>query len=113
MVGHEVESFPQAASKEFLRNALHLSEPQQEDVLPVREPPVRTKSRSAQLRVERIGHMIDIAGRDAGLLQAKTYRALGKLMRIIVDRFLAVLDAIEPFLLDSGHKLAVDEQRSR
>jgi hypothetical protein len=34
-------------------------------------------------------------------------------MRIVVDRFLAVLDAIESFLLDSGDELAVYEQRSR
>src|SRR5689334_1276343 len=113
MVGHEVEFFPQPASKEVLRNVLHLCEPQQENLLPVRQPPFRTKSRSAQLRVERICHVIDIAGRDAGLLQAKTYRALGKLMRIVVDRFLAVLDTIKPLLLDSGHKLAVDEKCSR
>ena len=91
MVGHEVESFPQPASKELLRNVLHLSEPQQEGLLQVWKPPFGTISRSAQLRIERIGHVIDIAGGDAGLLQAKAYRALGKLMRIIEVRPLPCL----------------------
>src|SRR5215475_7821227 len=113
MVGDEVEFFPQPAFEELFSNARHLSKPQQEGLLPVRKPPFGAKSLSAQLRVERISNVIDVAGRDAGLFQAKTYRALGQLMRIIVDRFLAVLDAVEPFFLDGGHELAVDEQRSR
>jgi hypothetical protein len=32
-------------------------------------------------------------------------------MRVVEVRFLAVLDAIEPFLLDGGDESAVDEQR--
>jgi hypothetical protein len=34
-------------------------------------------------------------------------------MRVVEVRFLAVLDAIEAFLLDGTDKLAVDEQRGR
>jgi hypothetical protein len=34
-----------------------------------------------------------------------------ELMRVIELSLLAVLDAIKPFLLDSGDKRAVDEER--
>jgi hypothetical protein len=57
--------------------------------------------------------MIDIANREACLLQAKADRALGELVRVIPSGLLGVLDAIEAFLLDGGDELAIDEQRSR
>ena len=45
------------------------------------------------------------------MAQAETDRTLGKLMRVVEIRRLAVFDAIEPFLLDGGDERAVDEQR--
>ena len=57
--------------------------------------------------------MIDIAGGEAGVFQAKADRALGKLVRVIPIGFLGMLDAIEAFLLDGGDEFAVDKQRCR
>ena len=112
MVGHEMKSLPQPASKNIVGDPAHLTEPQQEDFLePGIGPPLGAKSFSAQLRVERVGHMIDIAGGEPGIVQAETDRALGELMRVVDIRQLAVFDAIEPLLLDGDNELAVDEQR--
>jgi hypothetical protein len=47
------------------------------------------------------------------VIQAEADRTLGELMRVVEVRCLAVLDATEPFFLDSGDELAVDQQRSR
>ena len=55
--------------------------------------------------------MTDIASGEPGMVQAKTDRTFGELMRVVEFRLLAVLDAIEPFLLDGGDERAVDEQR--
>jgi hypothetical protein len=55
--------------------------------------------------------MTDIASGEPGVIQAKADRAFWELMRVIELSLLAVLDAIEPFLLDSGDERAVDEQR--
>ena len=55
--------------------------------------------------------MTDIASGEPGVVQAKPDRTFGELMRVIEFSLLAVLDAIEPFLLDRGDELAVDEQR--
>jgi hypothetical protein len=44
------------------------------------------------------------------MVQAETDRTLGELMRVVEFRRLAVLDAIEPFLLDGGDERAVEEQ---
>ena len=57
--------------------------------------------------------MIDIAGGEAGVFQAKADRPLGKLVRVVPIGFLGMLDAVEAFLLDGGDEFAIDEQRSR
>src|SRR5207302_4654600 len=49
-------------------------------------------------------------GAKPGVIQAEADCTLGKLMRVVEVRFLAVLDAVEPFFLGSGDDLAVDEQ---
>src|SRR6185437_14145951 len=77
-----------------------------------RIPPLGAVSLAAQLGIERVGDMVDVADGEPSVLQAETDRALRKLMRVIAVRFLAVLDAIEPLLLGSSHELAVDEQSS-
>jgi len=55
--------------------------------------------------------MIDIASGEPSVIQAKADRTLWELMRVIPFSLLAVLDAIEPFLLDGGDECAVEEQR--
>ena len=112
MVGHEMKSLPQRTSKKLLGDTAHLTEPQQEDFLEPRiHPPLGAKSRSAQLGVERVCHVIDIAGGEPGVIQAETDRTLGELMRVVDVRQLAMFDAIEPLLLDGDSEPAVDEQR--
>ena len=74
-------------------------------------PPLGAKSRPAQFRIERIGHVIDIVGGEPGVVQAETDRLLGKLMRVVDVGQFSVLDAIEPFLLGGDDEFAVDEQR--
>src|SRR5450631_3305356 len=111
MVGHEMKPLPKRASKNFLRNTAHLTKPQPESFLKPRIPPLGAILGPAQLGVERICHVIDIAGGKPGMVQAETDRTLGKLMRVVEFRRLAVFDAIEPFLLDGGDERAVDEQR--
>jgi hypothetical protein len=54
--------------------------------------------------------MIDIGRGEAGVLQAEADRTFGELMRVIEFSRFAVLDAIEPLLLDRGNELAVDQQ---
>ena len=51
--------------------------------------------------------MTDIASGQPGVIQAKTDRLFRELMRVIPLSLLAVLDAIEAFLLDSGDERAV------
>ena len=55
--------------------------------------------------------MIDIAGLEAGMIEAVADRALGELVRVVDVGQLAVLDAIEALLLDGDDELAVDQQR--
>ena len=113
MVRHEMKSLPQRPPKNPLGHAAYLTEPQKEDFLPSRiRPPLGPKLRSAQPGLERICHMVDIAGAQPGIIQAETDRMLGELVRVVDVRFLAVLDAVEPFLLGSGDERAVDEHRS-
>src|SRR5258706_10765942 len=101
MVGYEMKSLPQRTSKQFLGDAAHLAEPQQEGFLEPRiRPPLGKKSLSSQLGVERVGHVVDIAGAEPGVIQAGTDRTLGQLMRVVDVRQLAIFDAIEPLLLD-------------
>src|SRR5258708_2903951 len=112
MVGHEMKSLPQRTFKKLLGDTAHLAEPQQEDFLRPRiRPPLGAKSRSAQLGVERVCHVIDIGGGEPGIIQAETNRTLGELMRVVDVRQLAVFDAIEPLLLNGDDERAVDEQR--
>ena len=113
MVWHEMQSFAQRTSKQLLDSRAYLAEPQMEGFLNPRIPPFGAITPLAQLGVKRVGDVIDIARGEPGMLQAKANRALGELMRVIPIGLLAVLDTIEPFLLDGGDKLAVDEQRSR
>ena len=56
--------------------------------------------------------MIDIAGVEAGMIEAVADRALGELVRVVDVGQLAVLDAIEPLLFHGDRKLAVDQQRA-
>ena len=112
MVGHEMKSLPQRTSKKLLGDTAHLTEPQQEDFLKSRiHPPLGAESRSAQLGVERVCHVIDIAGGEPGIIQAETDRTLGELMWVVDVRQLAMFDAIKPLLLDGDNEPAVDEQR--
>jgi len=55
--------------------------------------------------------MPDIASGEPGVVQAKADRTFRELMRIVEFSLLAVLFAIEPFLLGSGDECAVDEER--
>jgi hypothetical protein len=55
--------------------------------------------------------MTNIVTGESGVIQAKADRMFWELMRVIELSLFAVLDAIEPFLLDSGDERAVDEQR--
>jgi hypothetical protein len=108
----EMEFLPQRPSEKLLGDIANLAEPQQEDILKPRVcPPLRAKSLAAQLRVERVGHMIDVAGREPGVIQAESDRALGELMRIVDVRQLAVFDASKPLLLDRDDELAVHKER--
>ena len=112
MVRHEMRSLPQRPPKNPLGHTAHLAEPQEEDFLPSRiRPPLGAKLRSAQLGVERICHMVDIAATQPGIIQTETDRMLGKLVRVVDVRLLTVLDAVEPLLLGGGDERAVDDQR--
>src|SRR5712691_12769979 len=107
MVGHEMKSLPQRPPENPLGRTAHLAEPQQEDFLPSRiRPPLGAKLRSAQLGLERIRHMVDIADTQPGIIQAETDRTFGELMRIVDVRVLAALDAVEPLLLDGSDERA-------
>ena len=55
--------------------------------------------------------MTDIASGEPRVIQTKADRTFWELMRVVELSLLAVLDAIEPFLLDSGDERAVDEER--
>src|SRR6202012_1599198 len=101
------------SSEQLLGDARHLAEPQQESFLPLRKPPIGIEPLAAQLWIERVGDVVDIARRQPGMFQAPADGTLGKLMRIVEMRFLGVLDAVEAFLLDGTDELAVDEQRRR
>src|SRR5258708_34118567 len=108
MVGHEMKSLPQRASKKLLGDTAHLTEPQQEDFLKSRiRPPLGAKPRSAQLGVERVCHVIDIAGGEPGIIQAETDRTLGELMRVVDVRHLAMLKAVQHLLLEGANEPAV------
>src|ERR1700761_8768597 len=113
MMRHAMEFLRELSSQQLLGNALHLAEPQQESFLPLRKPPIGIEPRAAQLRIEGIGDVVDVTGGKAGMFQAPADRALGKLMRIVVMRFLGVLDAVEALLLDGCDQLAVDQERRR
>jgi hypothetical protein len=47
------------------------------------------------------------------MFQAKADRTLRELVRVIPVGLFAVLDAVEPFLLDGGDEFAINEQCSR
>src|ERR1700754_3575392 len=111
MVGYEMKAVSKRTSKKLLGSTLHLAKPQPERFLKPRIPPLRAILRPAHLGIERIGHVIDIAGGKPGMVQAETDRTFGQLMRVVEFRLLAVFDAVEPFLLDGRDELAVDEQR--
>src|ERR1700731_200688 len=107
MVGYEMKSLPKPTSKNLLGDTTHLTEPQQEGLFQPRiRPPLGAKPRSAQFWVERVCHVIDIAGGEPGIIQAETDRTLGELMRVVDVRQLAVFDAIEPLLLDGDNEPA-------
>ncbi len=79
-----MKSLPQRTFKKLLGDIAHLAEAQQEDFLRPRiRPPLGAKPRSAQLRVERVCHVIDIGGGEPGIIQAETNRTLGELMRVV------------------------------
>jgi hypothetical protein len=109
-----MKSLPQRPPKNPLGHTAHLAEPQEEDFLPSRiRPPLGAKLHSAQLGVERICHMVDIAATQPCVIQTETDRMLGELVRVVYVRFLTVLDAVEPFLLGGGDERAVDDARRR
>src|SRR5215471_21080609 len=98
MVWHEMKSSLQPAPEKLLGNAVHLTEPQPEGLLKPLIPPLGAVLRPARLWLERIGHVIDIAGGKPGMIQAEADRPLGELMRVVEFHHLTVFDAIEPFL---------------
>jgi hypothetical protein len=110
MVGHEMKVLPQRTPKQLLGNAAHLTKPQPERFLKPWIPPLGAILRPAQLGVEGIGHVIDIAGSKPGMVQAEADRPFGQLMRVVEFRRLGMFDAIEPLLLDGGDDHAVDQQ---
>src|SRR5689334_18675085 len=111
MVWHEMKSLPQRTSQKLIGNIAHLTDPQPEGLLEPRIPPLGAISLSAQRGVERICHVIEIARGQPGIFQAEADRTFGELMGVIEFSLLAVLDAIEPLLLDGDDEFAVDEQR--
>ncbi len=112
MVGHEMEFLPQLPAKNPVGDIARLAEAQQEDLFGPRvRPPLGAKPGSANVRIERVGDVIDIVGGQAGIVQAEADCALRELMRVVDIRHLAVLDAAEALFLDSHDELAVDEQR--
>ena len=110
MVRYEMKSLPQPSPEQLVGDTGHLTEPCQEHFLKSRVPPFLAISLPAHLGVERERHVIDIAGGEPGMIQAVTDRTLGKLMRVVEVRLLAVFDAIEPFFLDGRDEFTVDEQ---
>src|SRR5665213_1984312 len=113
MMGHKMKTLPKRTAKKLLGSLTHLTKPQPERFLKPRIPPFGAILLPAHLRVERIGHVIDIAGGKPGMVQAETDRTFGQLMRVVEFRRLAMLDAIEPLLLNGGDEYAVDEQGCR
>src|SRR5215472_9670597 len=112
IVRHKMNSLPQQPPKNPLSHTAHLAEPEEEDFLQSRiRPPLGAKLHSAQLGVERICNMVDIAATKPGIIQTETDRMLGKLVRVVDVRLLTVLDAVEPLLLGGGDERAVDDQR--
>ena len=112
VVRHEMKSLPQRPPENPLGHAAHFGEPQHEHCLVQRiRPPLGAIVPAAQPGIERIRDMVDVAGTQPGMLQAETDGTLGELVRIVDARFLAVLDAVEPFLLGGGDERAVDQQR--
>ena len=84
VVRHEMKSLPKLTSKKLIGDPAHLAEPQQKDFLKPRiKPPLGAISLSAQLGIERVCDVIDIAGAEPGVLQTETDRALGELMRVV------------------------------
>jgi hypothetical protein len=77
MVGHEMKLLPKRTPKKLLDGIAHLTKPQPERFLKPRVPPLGAILLPAQLRFERIGHVIDIAGGKSGMFQAETDRAFG------------------------------------
>src|SRR6185437_2783433 len=112
MMRHEMQSVPERASKKVFDGTPHLTESQPKGLLAPRIPPFGAISHSAHLRIKRVCNMIDIAGVEFGMVQAKPDCAFRELMRVIEFSLLAVLDAIESLLLGRGDELVVDEQRS-
>src|SRR5690348_17198620 len=111
MMGHEMKFLPERTSENFSGDVAHLAEPEMEGFLEFRVPPFGAILLAALYRIEGVGDVIDIVAGKSCVLQAIADRALRKLVRIVEIRFLAVLDAIEAFLLDRGDELAVNEQR--
>src|SRR3954452_14742155 len=98
VMGHEMELLPKRASKKLLGNTAQLTKPQPESFFKSRIPQLGAILRSTQLRVERICHVIDVAGGKPGIAQAETDRTLWELMRVVEFRRFPVFDAIEAFL---------------
>jgi len=101
---------PERTPEQLVDDPAHLAEPQPEGFLEFRIPPLGAILLPPQFGIVRIGHVIDIGGGQPGMVQAETDRAFGELMRVVELRRLAVLDSVEPFLLDGRDQHAVDEQ---
>jgi hypothetical protein len=86
MMGHEMKPLLQPTPKQLLSDTAHLTKPQSEDFLKPRIPPLGAILRSAQLRVERVCYVIEVAGGEPGIVQAETDRPFGELMRVVEGR---------------------------
>lgn len=105
--------FPvQRPAQRLFDNIADLSEPHKENLLATLiSPPICPKSRLAKSGRVGVADKIDCGRLDPGIVQAEANRVLGKHVRIVRPRLLAVLDAIEPFLLAGCDDVAINDQR--
>ena len=84
--------------------------PLQERLLVSRvRPPIGAKCRSTKFGRERVRDLVDVGRAKPRILQAEADCMLGKDMRIVGSRRLAVLDAIESLLLARRDDFAIDD----
>jgi hypothetical protein len=111
MMGHELQRPTEIPPQNPCGRVVDLIEPLQELRLqPAVRPPFCVKLCAAKPGIERVRHAVDLASLKPRMIQTKTDRILGKLVRIVHPRFLGMLDSGEPLFLASRHDLAIDNQ---